>query len=137
MALGRTDLAGKTGTTNDQQDAWFCGFNGALVTTAWLGHDQVEPLGAGETGGRAALPMWMEYMGYALEGTPPRFPEQPGGLVSVRIDPETGLLPAPGQSSTLFEIFRPDQVPTESRTAVVVVPHGGADGEAPSEEPLF
>ena len=112
-ALGRSDLSGKTGTTNDQRDAWFCGFNAALVTTAWVGFDQVHPLGAGETGSRAALPMWIAYMEKALQGVPTAILPPPPGMVTVRIDPNTGLLPAPGQDSSLFETFRVDQVPKQ------------------------
>jgi penicillin-binding protein 1A len=118
-ALGRSDLAGKTGTTNDQMDAWFCGYNPSQVAVSWVGFDKLEPLGRGETGGRAALPMWMAYMGEALKGSPVTGRRQPEGLVTVRIDPQTGLLARTGQSDGIFETFRADTVPT--RTA------GGAD----------
>lgn len=111
MALGRKDLAGKTGTTNDQRDAWFCGFNPNLVTTVWVGFDRVQPLGNGETGGRAALPMWVDYMSTALQGTPEATLPQPPGLVTVRIDSKTGLRLPSGQAGGLFELFRPDYVP--------------------------
>jgi penicillin-binding protein 1A len=111
MALGRTDLAGKTGTTNDQRDAWFCGFNQRLVTTVWVGFDQVQPLGNGETGGRAALPMWIDYMRVALKDVPSSTLPQPPDLVAVRIDAKTGLRLPPGEAGGLFELFRPDQVP--------------------------
>ncbi|MEK7697162.1 MAG: hypothetical protein AAB346_03390, partial [Pseudomonadota bacterium] len=70
LELGRKDLAGKTGTTNEYRDAWFSGFNADLIATAWLGFDQPGPLGRGETGGRAALPIWMDYMRVALDGVP-------------------------------------------------------------------
>ena len=68
--LGRTDLAGKTGTTNEQMDGWFSGFNHAITATAWTGYDKLEPLGRGETGGNSALPMWIDYMAVALKGVP-------------------------------------------------------------------
>ena len=68
MKLGRQDLAGKTGTTNDFIDAWFCGFNASLVAVAWIGFDTPQTLGRNETGGAAALPMWMGYMGAGAEG---------------------------------------------------------------------
>ena len=68
--LGRTDLAGKTGTTNNHVDAWFCGYQADLVAIAWIGFDNPKPLGNNETGGHAALPMWMSYMGKALKGVP-------------------------------------------------------------------
>jgi len=111
MVLGRKDLSGKTGTTNDQRDAWFCGFNTELVTTVWVGFDRVQPLGNGETGGRAALPMWIDYMGKALQGIPEATLPQPPGLVTVRIDAKTGLRLPSGQAGGLFELFRPEYVP--------------------------
>jgi len=117
--LGRSDLAGKTGTTNDQKDAWFCGYNPALVTTTWVGFDKLDPLGRVETGGHAALPMWMQYMGGALAGSAIVKREQPDGLVTVRIDPKTGLLARSGQADGIFETFRVAEVPqaaVEGRT---------------------
>nr|VFJ90417.1 MAG: penicillin-binding protein 1A [Candidatus Kentron sp. H]VFJ91619.1 MAG: penicillin-binding protein 1A [Candidatus Kentron sp. H]VFJ98201.1 MAG: penicillin-binding protein 1A [Candidatus Kentron sp. H] len=111
-ALERTDLAGKTGTTNDQKDAWFCGFTPNLVATAWVGFDRYHSLGHGETGGRAALPMWMAFMGKALEGVPEAPPEQPDGLVTVRIDSETGERAPSGRANTLFETFRAENIPS-------------------------
>ena len=111
MALGRKDLAGKTGTTNDQYDAWFCGFNAELATTVWVGFDRVQPLGNGETGSRAALPMWIDYMGKALQGVSEATLPQPPGLVTVRIDKKTGLRLPSGQAGGMFELFRPEQVP--------------------------
>jgi penicillin-binding protein 1A len=110
-ALGRSDLAGKTGTTNDQKDAWFCGYNPSLVTTTWVGFDKLDPLGRVETGAHAALPMWMEYMGEALTGSAVVKREQPDGLVTVRIDPKTGLLARSGQADAIFETFRVAEVP--------------------------
>jgi penicillin-binding protein 1A len=118
--LGRSDLSGKTGTTNDQKDAWFCGYNPSLVTTTWVGFDKLDPLGRVETGGQAALPMWMQYMGAALAGARTEKREQPDGLVTVRIDPKTGLLARSGQSDAIFETFRVDDVPqisVDSRAA--------------------
>jgi penicillin-binding protein 1A len=119
-ALGRSDLAGKTGTTNDQKDAWFCGYNPSLVTTTWVGFDKLDPLGRVETGGHAALPMWMQYMGEALAGSAVVKREPPDGLVTVRIDPKTGLLARSGQADAIFETFRVAEVPqagVESRAA--------------------
>lgn len=110
--LGRNDIAGKTGTTNDQRDAWFSGFNTKLETTVWVGFDQVQPLGRDETGAKAALPMWIDYMRVALEGMPEFLWPQPPGLVTVRIDPQTGLLARPDDPAAIFETFREDQVPT-------------------------
>ena len=114
LTLGRADLAGKTGTTNDQQDAWFSGFNPGLVTTAWVGFDQLGPLGRRETGAGAALPMWIDYMRVALDGAPERTLPQPGGLVTVRIDPETGLRASASFPGAEFETFRVENVPREA-----------------------
>ncbi|MCG6899377.1 MAG: penicillin-binding protein 1A [Gammaproteobacteria bacterium] len=116
--LGRTDLAGKTGTTNDQKDGWFSGFNQSLVATAWVGFDKLEPLGRGETGGRSALPMWIDYMAVALEGVKEQKRQLPPGLVTVRIDPATGLLAGSGQSDAVFETFREEDVPKQSSDAL-------------------
>ncbi len=109
--LGRNDIAGKTGTTNEQKDAWFSGFNREVVTTAWVGFDQNHPLGDNETGSRAALPMWIDYMRIALEGVPESILEQPTGIVTVRIDPKTGLLASASHPSAIFESFRQQDVP--------------------------
>ncbi len=118
LRLGRSDLAGKTGTTNDQRDAWFSGFNADIVTTAWVGFDTPRPLGTHETGARAALPMWREYMGAALEGVPETPLKQPRGLVTVRIDAETGRLASADDPHAMFETFRADQVPKPAPGAV-------------------
>ena len=113
LALGRADLAGKTGTTNDQRDAWFTGFNSDVVTVSWVGFDTPHPLGARETGARAALPMWVDYMGAALKGVPETPLEQPPGIVSVRIDEKTGKLVSAESPDAIFEYFLSDQVPKE------------------------
>ena len=113
MELGRNDLAGKTGTTNDQQDAWFSGFNPTLVTTTWVGFDQLRPLGKREVGGRAALPMWMAFMDKALGETPDILLGEPEGLVSVRIDKASGLRVPADFPEAIFEIFRIDNVPKD------------------------
>ncbi|MGB5261713.1 MAG: penicillin-binding protein 1A [Gammaproteobacteria bacterium] len=112
--LGRTDLAGKTGTTNDQMDGWFCGFNEQVVATAWVGFDAPAPLGRGETGGRSALPVWIDYMAVALKGIPETLRKPPEDMVTVRIDPATGLLAASGQPDAIFETFRKEQVPRQT-----------------------
>ena len=91
LELKRKDLAGKTGTTNENIDAWFCGFNAAQVGIAWIGYDQPRTLGANETGSLAALPIWISYMQRALKGVPEQTYEAPTGVVSMRINPETGL----------------------------------------------
>lgn len=78
--LGRTDIAGKTGTTNESHDAWFAGYNPKLVAIAWIGFDKPESLGDKETGGGLALPMWISYMGVALKGVPQEAREVPDGV---------------------------------------------------------
>jgi penicillin-binding protein 1A len=117
MVLGRDDLAGKTGTTNDHHDAWFCGFNADLVAVAWVGFDRPQSLGEGETGSRAALPLWIAFMKEALRGTPGHVLPQPTGLVTARIDPETGLLAGPRQRDALLELFPAGSVPAPMASA--------------------
>ncbi len=111
-ALGRNDLHGKTGTTNDQEDAWFNGFNYKLVTTVWVGFDQQESLGNYETGSKAALPMWVEFMREALKGMPETEVQRPDGLVNVRINADTGELANDGDQNVLFEMFRSEYAPS-------------------------
>jgi penicillin-binding protein 1A len=88
--LGRSDIAGKTGTTNDSRDTWFAGFTPNLVAISWMGFDQPRSLGRNETGGQTALPIWINFMGTALKGLPQKGWPMPGGLISMQIDPETG-----------------------------------------------
>jgi penicillin-binding protein 1A len=109
--LGRRDLSGKTGTSNDQRDAWFGGFNGDLATIVWVGYDDSLPLGPGEEGSRTALPIWIEFMRIALRGVPENPMPMPEGIVSVRIDPQTGCPASSGQRNTIFEFFREGHVP--------------------------
>ena len=140
--LGRSDLAGKTGTTNDQRDAWFSGFNPDVVTTAWVGFDNPKPLGEAETGGRAALPMWIYYMREALKGLPEKPVKRPPGLVTVRIDPETGLLVNASNPNGIFETFREQYVPKSMAddNANVDLTGSSGGGGAPAEgvpEQLF
>ena len=111
LQLNRTDLSGKTGTTNDQHDAWFSGFNSNVVTISWVGFDKFQPLGSRETGARAALPMWIDYMKVALEGMPESIMERPKGLVNVRIDPATGQLANANNPDAIFEVFRIGHAP--------------------------
>lgn len=108
--LGRADLAGKTGTTNDQKDNWFSGFNADLVTTVWVGFDNPKSLGKKEYGATTALPIWMNYMADALMNKPEKVMAQPDGLVMAKIDAKTGLLAASGQSNAVFELFKIDDL---------------------------
>jgi penicillin-binding protein 1A len=118
--LGRNDLAGKTGTTNDQRDAWFSGFNNDVVTIAWVGFDQPVPLGSRETGARAALPMWMSFMREALKGKPETQLVQPPGIVSVRINAKTGKPTIAGDPEAIFEYFLEDQVPANEDGTTII-----------------
>ena len=111
LALKRGDLAGKTGTTNDQKDAWFNGFNDKVATSVWVGYDDHQPLGSRETGARAALPMWIDYMRVALDGTADIKKQLPDGMTVVRINEKTGQALAPGEVGGRFEIFRSEHVP--------------------------
>ncbi|WP_243633853.1 penicillin-binding protein 1A [Motiliproteus coralliicola] len=129
--LGRKDLAGKTGTTNDLKDAWFSGFNRDLVASVWVGFDQPQTLGRREFGSTAALPIWIDYMEQALQGLPEAPLIPPQGIVSVRIDPETGLLAYPGQKNAIFEVFRKQDVPTAAAV------RQGASASQDSSEDLF
>lgn len=121
-ALGRKDLAGKTGTTNDQRDAWFNGYNQSLVANAWVGFDDNNKLGRGEVGGKAALPAWMDFMRVALQDIPDVEPIKPDGIVSARIDPRTGTRTVAGTKGALFEVFRAENVPGASAAG------GGSSG---------
>lgn len=127
-ALGRHDLSGKTGTTNDQVDAWFSGFNSNLATTVWVGFDKPAPLGWGETGAHAALPAWQQFMGAALKGTPEATMPRPSGLVTVRINPKTGKLAASGEQDAVFETFRKGHVPPPARTRAANEDNSGSQG---------
>ncbi len=112
--LERADIAGKTGTTNGPMDAWFSGFNRDVVTTTWVGFDNYTPLGRREFGGTAALPIWIDFMREALRDSPDVQREIPPGVVTVRINPATGELAAPGDSDAIFEYFREESVPRSS-----------------------
>jgi penicillin-binding protein 1A len=129
MKLGRDDLAGKTGTTNDFIDAWFCGFNANLVAVAWIGFDTPQTLGRNETGAQAALPIWMGYMGAALQGVQEQPLVPPPGVVAVRINPETGLRVADADGG-LVDYFYQEFLPQEHETLL-----GGVTGrDRPREE---
>ena len=109
--LKRDDLAGKTGTTNEGRDTWFVGFNPSVVGAAWVGFDQFRPLGGNEQGGTTAIPMWIDFMREALDGTPERSLKRPPGIVEYRINPETGLIDGDGSPDSIFEKFDIDNLP--------------------------
>jgi penicillin-binding protein 1A len=111
-ALKRNDLAGKTGTTNNQLDAWFVGYNPKIVAAAWIGSDGLDPLGRGEAGGVAALPMWTSFIADTITGTPEEEFTAPPGIKTVRIDRKTGE-PGAGDN-TMLEIFMEDNMPDDA-----------------------
>jgi len=112
-ALGRKDLAGKTGTTNQQRDAWFNGFSPEITTITWVGYDDSKPLGKKETGGRASLPMWIDYMKTALQESPEVPLTPPKGIIKTYINPTTGL-PEKPTNRGVWEYFRQELVPTQT-----------------------
>jgi len=116
MELGRNDLAGKTGTTNDGVDVWFNGFNRNLVAVAWLGFDDNRSLGRREQGGRTALPMWKDFMEVALRGQADAMLPRPDDVITVRISAETGELAGPYDNDTIFEIFKAGTEPQRGST---------------------
>ena len=134
LALGRNDLAGKTGTTNDQRDAWFCGFTRNIVTVSWVGYDDHSPLGDKETGGHTALPMWMYYMRQALADVPEVPLQQPPGIVTMRINPDTGAPTYSDDPHAMLEVFMADKLPGASTEAATDAA-SDAVAEAPSDTP--
>ncbi|TSA11085.1 MAG: penicillin-binding protein 1A [Betaproteobacteria bacterium] len=115
MSLGRKDLAGKTGTTNDLVDAWFAGYQPTLVAIAWIGFDQPRKLGNNETGSVAALPIWMNYMSKALRGVEESFQQVPEGVVSVNVNPDTGQTTGEDKLGEYF--YRENVPPAQKRDA--------------------
>ncbi|MDH4234562.1 MAG: penicillin-binding transpeptidase domain-containing protein, partial [Gallionella sp.] len=109
MELGRKDLAGKTGTTNESLDAWFCGFHPTLVGISWMGYDQPRSLGDRETGGGAALPIWMSYMEKMLQNVPQAEYTMPDNMIAVPIN-EEGLR---DESAERIEYFYQENAPSD------------------------
>lgn len=108
--IHRSDLAGKTGTTNDQRDAWFNGYAAPIVAVSWVGFDSAKPLGNGETGSKAALPIWIRFMKHALKNQPQQSFPTPPGLITAAINPKTGLR-TNGEDGSVHEIFREEFLP--------------------------
>ena len=134
LDLKRKDLAGKTGTTNENIDAWFCGFNAAEVGIAWIGYDQPRSLGTNETGGVAALPIWISYMQRALKGVPEQTLEAPTGVVSLRINPDTGLR---DDSSRVSDWFLAEFAPRMAQDALAPAAMPGATPARDVRDQLF
>jgi len=111
LALGRDDLAGKTGTTNESKDSWFSGYNADYITTVWAGFDQPESLGRNEYGGTVALPIWMSYMAAALKDKPSHVLPEPKGILTLRIDPHSGRAASPDTPNAYFELFKSEDSP--------------------------
>jgi penicillin-binding protein 1A len=128
-SLGRGDLAGKTGTTNDRRDAWFLGFNADIAAAAWIGFDQERSLGDNEEGGRTALPMWIYFMEEALRDRPEHRLPEPPGVVRMWVDRSTGRPTSAGAAGAVFEAFLEAHVPQADTLA-----EGGEVG-AESVEP--
>lgn len=116
LVLNRSDIGGKTGSTNDHRDAWFVGVGGGQAVAAWVGMDDFASLGRGEFGARAALPIWIEYMRGALEGVPESQLPLPSGIATVTIDPVTGALVPPGTPGALPELIRVEDIARLQRT---------------------
>lgn len=114
LVLGRRDISGKTGTTNEERDTWFNGFNRSLVASVWVGFDDLSPMGEAEQGSRTAVPVWVYYMREALRGTPDVPRPRPAGLVDLRISPRTGLLASENDASAITETFLAEHLPGQS-----------------------
>lgn len=128
--LHRADLAGKTGTTNDEMDAWFSGFNSDIEATAWVGFDQ--PKSLHEYGAQAAQPMWIDFMRLALAGKPEATMPQPPDIITARIDATTGLLAPDSDTNAMYEFFRKGTVPTAfSASAPPSMNDNSMDGSTP------
>ena len=134
-ALGRNDIAGKTGTTNEAKDTWFNGFTPNLVASVWVGYDQERPLGEHEEGARTALPIWVHFMREALRGVPDKRRPMPEGLVQLRVSSRTGTLVGPENPDGVMETFMADHLPAGNEEAGSVAQ--GAEGGAQSSEPIF
>jgi penicillin-binding protein 1A len=121
--LGRSDLAGKTGTTNNLVDAWFAGYNPSQVAVVWMGFDQPRTLGNQETGGHAALPVWISYMGKVLQGVPDEPYPVPDGVVQAKINPLTGLLVDESEGG-LYEYFYQEFMPAQENSGESYILNG-------------
>jgi penicillin-binding protein 1A len=130
LALNRTDIAGKTGTTNEAKDTWFNGFTPNLVATVWVGFDQERPLGEAEEGARTALPIWIGFMREALKGVAEQSRPMPDGIVTLRIAPESGTLVGAENANGIPEMFIADHLPSgQDATAGTQGQQGQASGE--------
>jgi penicillin-binding protein 1A len=136
-SLGRTDLAGKTGTTSDRRDAWFVGFNADVAAAAWIGFDQERSLGDNEEGGRTALPMWVSFMAEALRDRPEHRLPEPAGVVRMWVDRETGRPTTAGDGGAIFEAFLEGYLPQGGLTEEAAEVDAESLDLEGSEESLF
>jgi len=139
-ALGRDDLAGKTGT-NGERDLWFNGFNGRIVASVWVGYDDERPLGESEQGGTAAVPIWMHYMREALRGVPSSTMPRPGGLIDLKVNALTGVLADPGDPNAVYETFMLEHQPRGAEPGDPGYAPANSDPSKPADkgstEPIF
>ena len=117
LVLKRGDLAGKTGTTNDAADTWFNGFNSSLVASVWVGFSDQEPLGSNAYGSNVPLPIWVDFMREALLDVPEILPSQPTGIVTIKVDPQTGQAVSPSNPEGISEIFLTENAPTAEESS--------------------
>ena len=125
--LERSDIAGKTGTTNDAADTWFNGYSPDVVTTVWVGFPDHRPLGATEYGSNTPLPIWIEFMSQALANKPERVPAQPAGVVTMKIDRDSGELAGSQQTDAIFELFLAEHTPQPPPSAAAGPSEPGTD----------
>ena len=135
--LQRDDLSGKTGTTNEQRDAWFAGFNSSVVAVTWVGFDDFEPMGQGEVGGRTALSIWIEYMRTALKDTPVNLGERPADIVTIRINAETGCPAGAGDTDAEFEVFMANRLPDATECSRMLIPYDNSPEKPDAPGRLF
>ena len=135
--LQRDDLSGKTGTTNEQRDAWFAGFNSSVVAVTWVGFDEFEPMGQGEVGGRTALSIWIEYMRTALKDIPVNLGERPADIVTIRINSETGCPAEAGDTDAEFEVFMANRLPDATECSRMLIPYDNSPEKTDAPGRLF
>ena len=135
-ALGREDLAGKTGTNGDR-DTWFSGFNHQLEATIWAGFDNEQSMGRNEEGASVAVPIWMHFMREALRALPPQTLERPGGLIDLKVSPYTGALADPLNPEGIYETFMLQHQPRLPEPGEGSGTSGGIGGTGAGAEPLF
>ena len=135
--IGRSDLMGKTGTTNGPQELWFSGFNRDIATTVFIGFDQPEPLGEREQGATIAVPIWIDFMKAALEGMPENTMKRPDGIEDRLINKTTGAPATPGEPDTIFEYFRTQNAPTADGALLPSIEPADEENEELSTETIF